>query len=361
MKKRILSLDLIRVFAIVGVVAIHAENITASKTNYLGGISWWFANTVHSLVVVSVPLFIMLTGALILNKKDVSYAYVFKKIVREFLPPLVFWWGVYFFWAHRLNPVDWTFFFGKFFLTDTQHLYFLQVVIGLYLVTPVVSKFLQKRKSTSILLLLAGLGVSLYQYLSFSILGTYDSTNMLVIFIPFIFYLVLGYRLLKVKIHKYWWVLLASIMLFLTTSISFTTYQNTLAYNAGNTTFWSPGGGNLFWEPFTVSVICLASVVFVLLNNIQNIVPGILNQKIVRTSLQLISEYSFGIYLIHPMVMDRLDHYFNLAIHLTTFPLWLYYLYRTGFVFIVSILLVWLLAQFKVTRALVGVRRSSIE
>jgi len=36
MKKRVLSLDLARVLSILGVVAIHAENITSSKTNYLG-------------------------------------------------------------------------------------------------------------------------------------------------------------------------------------------------------------------------------------------------------------------------------------------------------------------------------------
>ncbi|NCN45471.1 MAG: hypothetical protein COU63_02900 [Candidatus Pacebacteria bacterium CG10_big_fil_rev_8_21_14_0_10_36_11] len=80
MKKRVLSLDLARVLSILGVVAIHAENITSSKTNYLGGISWWFVNTVHSLVAVSVPLFVMISGTLLLNKKDLSNNYVFSKI-----------------------------------------------------------------------------------------------------------------------------------------------------------------------------------------------------------------------------------------------------------------------------------------
>jgi surface polysaccharide O-acyltransferase-like enzyme len=138
MQHRIFNYDLIRTTAIICVIAIHTENITTSPTNYLGGISWWMANALHSFASVSVPLFIMLTGALILQKSSLTYKYIFSKVLKQFVIPLLFWWVFLILYSQYkstsslniLNELK------SFFLTEIGHLYFLQIVIGLYLVAP---------------------------------------------------------------------------------------------------------------------------------------------------------------------------------------------------------------------------------
>ena len=357
-KKRILSLDLIRVLAILGVIAIHTENITASKTNYLGGISWWFANTIHSLIAVSVPLFIMISGALLLSKKDLSSEYVLNKIKKQFFPPLLFWWFFYFMWNSRaLSLIDFKSFFINFFYADIGHLYFLQIIIGLYFFSPIVFKLVKNNFISKWLLVLSTVVVMTYEYLSFLVFKTYNQTNLLIIFIPFIVYFVWGYYLSKVRLKvKQWW-FIALISFVITVFISYLTFISTNLFIKNNTLFWTPDGGNLLWEPFTLPVLLLSGMIFVLLNNIKIIFPNIFKSKRNNTFLILLSNISFGVYLIHPFVLDRLDNIFNLAVHLTEMPLWLYYFYRTSLISIVSSLIVVLISKLKIFNVLLGIRK----
>ena len=239
MKKRILSYDLVRVLAILGVVAIHTENITSSPTNYLGGLSWWFANTIHSLIIISVPLFIMLTGALALKKRRLTYTYVYKKIIKQFTIPLIFWWAYYSHWQIELT---------KFIKTDIGHLYFLQVIIGLYLILPLLHRFLQTTRKNQQYLglgLITILSIS-YEYLSFFTFKIFNNNHLLLIFLPFITYLWWGYYLSKLKINTTQWKIIALAALLLTIIISILTYFNTISLNSGLKSYWTPNGGNFY-------------------------------------------------------------------------------------------------------------------
>lgn len=358
MKKRVLSLDLARVLAILGVVAIHTENITASKTNYLGGTSWWLANTIHSLISVSVPLFIMISGALLLHKKNLSKKYVFHKIINQLLPPLLFWWIFFFLWNNRaLIFVDFKLIFSEFFYTNIGHLYFLQIIIGLYLVGPLISRSIKNNSAFKPILALSTIAVVVYEYLSFLVLKTYNQTNVLIIFIPFIVYFVWGYYLYKIKLTVRQWSFVAMSSLILTLFISYLTYISTNLFNQGSVLFWTPDGGNLFWEPFTLPVLLLSGMVFVLLNNIEVVFPNMFKSDKTISILVLLSNISFGVYLVHPFILDRLDNVFNLAIHLTELPLWMYYFYRTGLVFTVTSLIVIFMSKFRILNAVLGIRR----
>lgn len=359
MKHRILSLDLSRILAILGVVAIHTENITASKTNYLGGLSWWFANTIHSLVVVSVPLFIMISGSLLLRKKEITKKYVLKKIWREFLPPLLFWWIFYFYWNSRpFVSIDLKSFFTKFFLTETGHLYFLQIIIGLYFLAPLIFRLIKNHIFSKKMLIFLTLIVMIYEYSSYLFLNTYNKSNLLIISIPFITYFVWGMHLSKVILNKKQWWFISFISMGVVFVISYLTFMSTKLFNSGNTLLWTPSGGNLFWEPFTLPVLLLSGMIFILLNNIEVVFPTIFKSEKSKSFLVLLSNISFGVYLIHPFVLDRLDTIFNLAVHLTKMPLWFYYLYRTGLVFIVSSVIVILVSKIKLFNALLGVRKN---
>lgn len=357
MKKRDLSFDLLRVLAILGVVLIHADNITASKTNYLGGFSWWFVNTIHSLAIISVPIFVMISGALIFNKNKLSLEYVFNKVSYQFLPPLLFWSAFYFQW-HTGNffITDLHKFLNNFFYSNLDHLYFLQIIIGLYLFAPLIHNWVHKKDFPNWLLTLgASLAVG-YEYLSFTILKTYNQTNMIYVFLPFLVYFIWGFYLSKIKLKGWQWWAYFVFALLLTVGISYLTFVNTNSFNQGNTMLWTPSGGNSFWEPFTLPVLLLSMLVFILIRNIEVIFPNIFKFEKANILLAELSKASFGVYLIHPFVMDQIDHFFNLAVHLTSLPLWFYYLYRSGIVFVLSTIFIILISRIRIFNILIGVR-----
>ena len=85
-----------RAIAIVAVVAIHSLG-TVVEQNFSGmGPDWWLANAVDSASRWSVPVFIMISGALALdpNRGSKPRKFLSKRIWRIGIP-LVFWTVVY--------------------------------------------------------------------------------------------------------------------------------------------------------------------------------------------------------------------------------------------------------------------------
>ncbi len=363
MNHRTASFDLIRVFTILGVVAIHAEAVTSSPTNYLGGLSWWFANTVHSLFIVSVPLFIMLSGALVLHKPHLTYRYVLSKIWFQFGVPLVFWWLLYSWWGSISHGLEWSVGLAlqQFYFTTIGHLYFLQVIIGLYLVMPLLHRFLRiaSQRQQAVVLCVATVAAMLYEYLSFLVFKIYNNSTFFFLFLPYVSYLLWGYYLAQKKITAKWWWAFVVMVVVLVLLISGLSYWNTVAFNRGQTNFWTPQGGNFFREHFTIPVMLLSGMLFMLLQNIEVVWPKLLHSNKVKKILLLLAEVSFGVYLIHPLVMEQIDHYFNFSIQFVTSALWLYYIKRTVIVFTISAVLVWLIKKMPLLTLLLGNKPAS--
>ncbi len=358
MKTRIISYDLIRVLAIIGVVAIHTENITSSPTNYLGGLSWWFANTIHSLICISVPLFVMLTGALLLNRKILTYRNMLPKLLNRLLIPLIFWVLFYAWWVSYRQQTD---FVGislhDIWTANIGHLYFLEIIIGLYLVLPPISAFIHRssRYQQKIVLIAITALVVIAQSISFLLLKNYQMQNLLTLFLPFICYLGWGYYLSAVKISNRTLVYYLVAIVVLVGQISMASYLNVVALNHQNTLFWTTRGGNYFWDPFSVPVLLLSLLVFLFVKNIKQVVPGIFKNKQITVYLNRLAVLSFGIYLVHPVLIEIIDSSFNLAIHQVAFPLWIYYIVRTALVFVTAAIIVFLCSKLPLIKKAVGI------
>lgn len=115
-QKRLFWADLIRTVAIIGVVAIHTLGVTQSST-----VS---AQTVFSLLKTAVPLFVMLSGALLLGKIESESVFFQKRLLRVGVPWL--FWSVVFAVVMQLSLL---------WVLRTQFS-FLPVVIGLYVTIP---------------------------------------------------------------------------------------------------------------------------------------------------------------------------------------------------------------------------------
>lgn len=69
MRKREYGLDLLKVFACLGVVAIHTLNINKGPVNMV----------IARLSVMAIPLFVMISGYLMMSRPSLDYRYALKK------------------------------------------------------------------------------------------------------------------------------------------------------------------------------------------------------------------------------------------------------------------------------------------
>lgn len=141
--RREIYADILRFFAIFAVVTIHVsgrwvENLPITSTN------WWIANLYDSFSRWCVPIFVMLSGAFLLQKPDEPLKHFLCNRANKVLIPYIFWLGIYFLWRmtvfkrsfdstlfikELLNGSGNTYFIG--------HLWFFPLILGLYFATPV--------------------------------------------------------------------------------------------------------------------------------------------------------------------------------------------------------------------------------
>ncbi|HYT45383.1 MAG TPA: acyltransferase family protein, partial [Methylomirabilota bacterium] len=137
--QRMLWPDVIRIIAIYLVVQIH--------TSYTPPSWQWLVTILFKFGVMGVPLFVILSGALLLGKQE-DYKTFFRKRCMRVLLPWIVWTFLYmiyffkvnhhqtianFFTAHTSPFSQWLHFFLVTFLTE---LWFLPMIFSLYLITP---------------------------------------------------------------------------------------------------------------------------------------------------------------------------------------------------------------------------------
>ncbi|WP_180128945.1 acyltransferase [Rhodoferax sp. BLA1] len=141
--KRILWADACRVWAIFGVLLIHSSGEVFYSYGKIPIGYWLSANLLDSLARVAVPLFVMISGSLLLNSPDIYSISLFNisRRVGKVLLPLVVWSMVYLWWvdsntpAKIIDPSEWL---QKFLSQPVMyHLWFAYMIVGLYVLLPI--------------------------------------------------------------------------------------------------------------------------------------------------------------------------------------------------------------------------------
>lgn len=86
--KRRLDYDLMRVCSMIAVVYLH---VVAGTLRSASGALWHFANVTTSLATAAVPLFFMLSGALLLNQAQTAELKTLPRRLAKVLTPLLVW------------------------------------------------------------------------------------------------------------------------------------------------------------------------------------------------------------------------------------------------------------------------------
>jgi len=351
--------DLIRATAIVGVILLHAAGswITTPQQmnalNFLGGASWIVVDIYQSLARICVPLFIMLTGALLLQpEKTESLSAFFKKRWARIGLPFLFWGAAYFVWDFLVIKIPFTsgtIIQGVLNGPYTQFWY-LYVLVGLYLLTPILRLFLAKADRTIMkyFIVFSFLGLAIAPVLSS--LTPYTLNSNVFTITGYAGYFVLGLYLLTVKIR------LRTLMISMFLGITLTAFFTyVLAVTVGGTKMY------LFQQYFSPTVILASIAVFMLLLKIRPpffdrncSLPQVKLSKINKLII-VIGENTLAIFLFHVMLLESLERgYFGFAIDRLTLNPIIEVPLITTIVLFVSLGVVVLLKKIPYVEKLVG-------
>lgn len=323
---RIGWVDWLRVLACFMVVLSHACDAFVGQFDN-DRVAFITGTAIGSLMRASVPLFVMMTGVLLLpiSLRDSSLTAFYRRRVGRIVWPLVFWslllpiigWAYFNYLSpatgnsmlsaemysnERLVPRFWTWIFN--FNYDTTALWYLYMLVGLYLVMPIVNGWLSvaSRKDVKTVLILWGVSLMLPyvqmiapalgfegMFGNFGILGVCDwnAYGTFYYLSGFIGYIILAYYLKTYPLQWSWGRMALTLvpMFVVGYLITFWGYVEMNAYHPGNYAYLE-----IIWLFCGINVFMMTFPVFAFMQRIKGNAPRIISH---------VAKLTFGIYLVH--------------------------------------------------------------
>lgn len=144
MKERVGYFDALRVSAIIAVILLHVV-ITPPNSFIQDNQLWWVTVVYKAMFIWAAPIFFMLSGVLLLQKEEPSRVIYFKRLPKILLP-FMFWNLIYIVFDIMQRPEH--SFIGNVIHSISApiiyHFWFIYVLIGLYVITPIIRPFVKK-------------------------------------------------------------------------------------------------------------------------------------------------------------------------------------------------------------------------
>jgi surface polysaccharide O-acyltransferase-like enzyme len=309
-----LPVDLIRTFAIVLVIMLHAAIEPIQIVDLMspeGVTQWWTTNIYNSLAGPAVPLFVMLSGALLLQpaKLGESLSVFFKKRLNRIGLPFLFWGAAYFTWrffvhgeALTANSILQGVLTGPY-----VHFWFFYLLVGLYLITPVLRVLVAylDRKIFRFLLVLWFLGTAIVPLLG--LFSVYSLNSNVFLVTGWVGYFLLGAYFLKGRVRS------AVLYALLALGLAWTILGTYLVVGTIGERV-----SQFFHDAYSFSMIMASVALFLLLAAVPS---NVLEKRFPRGSrvLRLIGQNTIPIYLFHMIVLEVLQKgFFGFQISLAT-------------------------------------------
>ncbi len=282
----IFYIDLLRSLAAFAVVNIHVLGPFRQLYGEVSGSDWLAAAAYNSIYRWAVPVFMMISGALLLSStRDFHCKEYLRKRVSKVLVPFVIWTILYALLTAWTNG-DWGLL--KQILIDAKseptwyHLWFFYDFIPLYFVIPFLALLLKRLSAEHVkLLLVVFFFLFLMKWLK---MESFLLENLIL----YTGYLVLGWFLFNRDNSKDlpYWLIAGVIMLIL---------------NIFGTWYLTRTNGkysSVFMGYKTLNTAVIGGMIFVLAQTYGNRIPGR-----ARAFISLLSRYSLGVYLVHPLIL----------------------------------------------------------
>jgi surface polysaccharide O-acyltransferase-like enzyme len=305
--KRIDYFDWLRILCSFSVIFLHASHqnqiICPIKSH-----KWKILIFYEGIVRFGVPIFFMISGAIFLEK-NISFSIMLKKYIKKIYINRIFW---SFFYSTREKIIKKYTYKNAFllFLKGHYHLWYLFRICALYLITPFLKEFTKNEQLLTIFLIVNFIFGLLFQslltflfyysktyyYTYNQILGKYELNGFLE---KTLFYYIFGFYLNKINIkpllRKIIYILGICGMIF-TSGMS---YYISLKKNT-KINFFSSKYINVFFP--SVAIFILFKYNF---NDLKY-------RKGIKEFIQKLGRLTFGIYIIHPFVIDEFNIRFKL-------------------------------------------------
>ncbi len=319
---KIQYLDSLRALATVAVIIIHVSSPLINMAYLRQMDSWWIGNIFSSTSRFAVPMFLMLSGATLLSKTYSLSEFYKKRLLRVFVP-LIFWLFVYWLYRwvilipklqpHTLNDIiRWA---VDLFLNEgvSKHLWYVYMILFLYIFIPFISKIVQKAGNKNLVIFLLGwvvlcvftydMNLSFYKWTGdyeYKLLGYFEYSG----------FLILGHFLSKINLNfkgkKYTFLFVYFITIAVSAFVAYFSSKHDQRLNLR------------IYSYFSLNTIIQSAAIFLFIKEI------VIKNKIIEKLITTISNYSYGIYLVHIIIIGVLFRngiYWSFANPLISLPL----------------------------------------
>ena len=305
--KRIFYYDALRALAIMGIVFCHVSASFVSRD--INSPNLYISVFFDCFRDFSIPIFVMLSGALLVGKKDTLTKF-FKKRLSRLLIPFLFWLLIYIIFASIFITHGFDLDYAIKMLFGTAgtlgvHFWFVWMIIIVYVGIFIINRILQiesiRKCNNHFITLLAILSAAYIAMSHYRLFNPYNPR--LIYFISFLAYIVIGYFLAKCdflerRIDKKY-LIMATALLFVG---SYLWYIFCFVVPRSH-------AAHLFvrLSYFNLLILFMSANAFLLFKYLRKTETfEQIENKSLGKALTLLSNYSYGIYLIHYLVLYRL-------------------------------------------------------
>lgn len=305
--RRVWYLDLLRILAAYGIILLHYSPLPQGYSD-IGSLCWKAVMSVSVLCRWCVPVFLMISGALFLSgQRKISTAQIYKKSILRIAVCFAVW-SAFYALAHCVIMNKGKITFLNQFLRGHYHMWYIFAILALYMLTPLLRNMTQSRKLTEYFLILGFLFIFLFPRLvAFVLLFDIPSRDVVMSLqsalaqvnpLPgahALYYYVLGHYLHEYAVDR-------KILRFAIPAAAIG-YVSTITLTIWHSVKTGAQSG-YFYDISSLTVLLFAAGLFVCFRHFfADYVPC---KKLERILLRL-SACSFGIYLVHPFIIERLS------------------------------------------------------
>jgi len=339
-RERTVYIDYLRVFATFAVIMLHvsATNWYSTDVNEL---TWQTFNFYDSIVRWAVPVFVMISGALFLNR-EISIKKIYSKNIFRLLCAFAAWSTVYALieGGDERRIIESA-------IRGHYHMWFILMMIGLYICIPVLKSIVEKKEVAQyylavsfvfafaipeIVIISEDFGSELLVK-AIGVINSDVTTMSMSLVLGYSSYFVLGYCLNQREFHKkerYFVYFLGLVGFMITIAV-----DAIVAIKTQNAC-------DRYYGDFTVNVLFESIAVFVAFK------CSLFTNKRLNNIAQTLAKYSFGAYLAHPAVIEVLNK--RLGLHTLSFNPILSVLVISVVVFIISFIISAVMNHFPIVQ-----------